>query len=243
MSARPADDRAAARNGAGAIDSAAVIEGAAAIDGAAAIAGTGTIENFELVAGTEPVALPTPWGAFTARAWRGHDGEHLSLTAPDRTDPAPAPLVRVHSECATGDIFGSYRCDCGEQLDAALSMIAAEGGTLVYLRGHEGRGIGLFDKIRAYHRQDGGADTVDANTDLGLPIDARRYDDAAAILGALGLTSIRLITNNPAKDRALEQLGIDVAGIIPSHIAARVENARYLATKRERMAHRLPAPS
>lgn len=203
------------------------------------------------IRGTDAVLIPTPWGEFEVQAWRGRDGEHLSLRSPVKGRPTAAasspgenpevPLVRVHSECATGDIFGSYRCDCGEQLDAALREIAAHGGALVYLRGQEGRGIGLFDKIRAYHEQDGGADTVDANTVLGLPVDARRYDDAADILRALSIERIRLLSNNPDKDRALSDLGIDVVEIVPNVIVPREANIRYLETKRARMAHRLPA--
>ena len=207
------------------------------------------------VEGTAPVELPTPWGTFIAQAWRGHSGEHLSLTAPGthheiprgqgdtgrHTTVAAACLVRVHSECLTGDVFGSHRCDCGEQLDAALSRIAEEGGTVLYLRGHEGRGIGLFNKLRAYHLQDDGADTVDANTLLGLPVDARTYDDAAAILRALGRTRIRLLTNNPHKQQALTALGIEVTDVVPNIITPRPENHRYLSTKRDRMAHHLPA--
>lgn len=200
------------------------------------------------VTGTDTVLIPTPWGEFEVQAWRGRDGEHLSMRSHGqrRADNQVAsatdvpPLVRIHSECATGDIFGSYRCDCGEQLDSAMREIAANGGVLVYLRGQEGRGIGLFDKIRAYHEQDRGADTVDANTVLGLPVDARRYDDAAGILHALGIDRVRLLSNNPHKDRALSDLGIAVSEVVPLVIPARPQNARYLDTKRERMAHRLP---
>ncbi|MCS6711906.1 GTP cyclohydrolase II [Brachybacterium sp. EF45031] len=188
---------------------------------------------------TDPIALPTPHGTFTVRAWRGRDGEHLSLQAP-ATATGTAPLVRVHSECATGDILGSYRCDCGEQLDQALARVAAEGGAVVYLRGQEGRGIGLFEKIRAYHLQDQGADTVEANTLLGHADDARRYDDAADILRALGLTSLRLLTNNPDKVEALTGLGLTVTSVEPLIVPPRPENLRYLTTKRERMHHALP---
>lgn len=197
------------------------------------------------VLGTEPIALPTPHGTFEVRAWRGRDGEHMSLLARgsawpgEGSDASQPPLVRVHSECATGDIFGSYRCDCGEQLSAALEAIQREGGAVIYMRGHEGRGIGLFEKIRAYHLQDLGDDTVEANAHLGLPIDARRYDDAAEILRCLGMERVRLLTNNPEKDGALSKLGIDVAEIVPSAIAPREANWRYLETKREKMAHRL----
>lgn len=197
------------------------------------------------VRGTEPIQMPTPHGTFEVRAWRGRDGEHMSLLARgsvwpgDGADASQPPLVRVHSECATGDIFGSYRCDCGEQLEKALETIQREGGAVIYMRGHEGRGIGLFEKIRAYHLQDLGDDTVEANVHLGLPVDARRYDDAADILRALGMGRVRLMTNNPEKDGALAGLGIEVAEIVPSVIAPRGANRRYLETKREKMAHRL----
>ena len=197
------------------------------------------------VCGTEPIQMPTPLGTFEVRAWRGRDAEHVSLLARgavwpgEGSDACQPPLVRVHSECATGDIFGSYRCDCGEQLEKALGTIQREGGAVIYMRGHEGRGIGLFEKIRAYHLQDLGDDTVEANVHLGLPVDARRYDDAADILRALGMGRVRLMTNNPEKDGALAGLGIEVAEIVPSVIAPRGANRRYLETKREKMAHRL----
>ncbi|GER23485.1 GTP cyclohydrolase-2 [Zafaria cholistanensis] len=188
------------------------------------------------VLGGPVVQLPTAHGTFAVQAWtdRASGDEHFTLSMPS---VHASPLVRLHSECLTGDIFGSYRCDCGEQLDSALRAIAAEGGTVVYLRGHEGRGIGLANKIRAYALQDGGADTVEANEQLGLPVDARRYDAAAAILHSLGLERIRLITNNPLKSRWLQQAGIEVAGVISSAIDARPENERYLRTKVDRMSH------
>ncbi|WP_417234574.1 3,4-dihydroxy-2-butanone-4-phosphate synthase [Arthrobacter sp.] len=196
------------------------------------------------VLGGPVVAVPTAHGTFAVQAWTERDSgqEHLVLTAPTPQHAGgEVPLVRLHSECLTGDVFGSYRCDCGEQLDAALAAIAASGGTVVYLRGHEGRGIGLANKIRAYSLQDGGADTVQANEQLGLPVDARRYDAAAAILHGLGLERIRLITNNPLKASWLREAGIDVVSLVPSTIAARPENTRYLQTKRERMSHQILA--
>lgn len=151
---------------------------------------------------------------------------------------APAPLVRIHSECLTGDALGSVRCDCGEQLDAALAAIAAAGrGVLVYARGHEGRGIGLMHKLQAYALQDEGLDTVDANRMLGLPVDARDYAVAAAILLDLGLSRIRLLSANPAKQEALERHGIEVSERVPLRIAERAERADYLRTKRARMRH------
>lgn len=186
---------------------------------------------------TEPVALPTPHGTFAMRAWRIGGEEHLSLEAP--TPEGATPLVRVHSECLTGDVFGSRRCDCGEQLERSLALVAAHGGAVVYLRGQEGRGIGLFSKVCAYALQDAGADTVDANLDLGLPVDARRYDDAAAILAALGLTELRLLTNNPEKVAALRDAGIGVREQLPLETEPVPENARYLETKRVRLRHSL----
>jgi GTP cyclohydrolase II len=149
-------------------------------------------------------------------------------------------LVRVHSECLTSEVLGSLRCDCAGQLDAALARIAAAGrGAVVYLR-QEGRGIGLANKIRAYALQDRGLDTVDANRALGLPADARRYDAAAAVLARLGVRSIRLLTNNPAKHEALAALGVAVREVLPLVVAATPHSAAYLATKRERMRHALP---
>lgn len=198
------------------------------------------------------VHLPTPAGNFTARAWTDQrtGAEHLTLSAPGTgiqhdaagADPdggPAAPLVRLHSECLTGDVFGSYRCDCGEQLEQALELIHLHGGTVIYLRGHEGRGIGLANKLRAYALQEAGADTVEANEQLGLPVDARDYQAAADILHALGLNRIRLLSNNPAKRDRLRQLGITVAAMVPSEVPVRVENERYLQTKRDRMDHRL----
>ena len=153
------------------------------------------------------------------------------------------PLVRVHSECLTGDVFGSYRCDCGEQLEAGLAAINEYGGVLVYLRGHEGRGIGLANKIRAYALQDGGANTVAANEQLGLPVNARNYDAAAAILNAMEIRRIRLITNNPLKEEWLENAGIAVSERVPTLVAARPENLEYLRTKQELLHHTLQLPS
>lgn len=167
----------------------------------------------------------------------GIDGTAFDATA---NGSGPRPLVRLHSECLTGDVFGSGRCDCGEQLQTALAAIAAAGeGAVVYLRGHEGRGIGLAAKIQAYHLQDQGYDTVEANERLGLPVDARDYRAGAAILMDLGLRTVRLLTNNPAKATGLSAAGIEVAERVPLHTAASAHNARYLTTKRQRMGHLL----
>ena len=154
-----------------------------------------------------------------------------------------APLVRIHSECATGDIFGSRRCDCGEQLERSLADIhAADAGVLLYLRGHEGRGIGLGAKLEAYALQDRGRDTIDANTDLGHPVDARSYEAAAAILRDLGVDRVRLLTNNPEKCDALRDLGIDVVERVPLVTTPNEENYKYLLTKQKRMGHLLDLP-
>jgi 3,4-dihydroxy 2-butanone 4-phosphate synthase / GTP cyclohydrolase II len=181
--------------------------------------------------------VPTKWAEFTCHAYRRPDGvEHLALVLGHLDD---APLVRVHSECLTGDVFASARCDCGAQRDLALQRIASEGrGALVYLRGQEGRGIGLGEKIRAYALQEIGYDTVDANLALGHPADARDYSDAAEILRHLGATSIRLMTNNPDKTDALTTHGITVIARQPIVTEATVANAAYLHTKRARMGHR-----
>lgn len=203
-------------------------------------------ESSSVPASVERVAetvLPTRHGTFRLVGYRDGGGtEHVVLAqgidddAPDTT--GPPPLVRVHSECLTGDALGSWRCDCGEQLDAALAEIAREGrGAVVYVRGHEGRGIGLLAKLKAYALQDQGIDTVDANTALGLPVDARRYDQAAEILQDLGIGAVRLLSGNPAKEEALEDLGIRVVERRGLVVSERSENARYLATKRARMRH------
>lgn len=196
---------------------------------------------------SEPVTVPTPHGVFLMQAFGFADGsEHLALTAlpaegqsQNRSQVNQAPLVRIHSECATGDIFGSYRCDCGPQLAQALEMMAEQGGLLIYMRNHEGRGIGLVNKLRAYTLQDAGQDTLDANLSLGLPADARDYTQAVVMIKELGIRQLRLLTNNPAKAEALEELGLTITELVPDEITPRAENARYLATKRDRMRHRL----
>ncbi|MDN5773017.1 MAG: 3,4-dihydroxy-2-butanone-4-phosphate synthase, partial [Brevibacterium aurantiacum] len=212
--------------------------------------------NLRAIEASAEVPLPTKHGSFSARAFTidGHD--HLGVFSgidsaavahePAGQEPSlhgPAPLVRVHSECLTGDVFGSHRCDCGEQLDLALQQISDEGGAVIYMTGHEGRGIGLSNKLRAYALQDRGLDTVDANRELGFHDDDRDYRAAAEILRSIGLTHIRLLTNNPDKTRALESLGITIEAVVPLEIPARPENSNYLNTKRERMHHTLTLPS
>lgn len=169
--------------------------------------------------------------------------EHVALVMglEDGESRSGAPLVRVHSECLTGDVLGSRRCDCGEQLEAALERVAAAGeGVVIYVRGHEGRGIGLVEKLRAYRLQDDGVDTLDANLQLGHVADARDYRQSAAILRDLGIDRVRLMSSNPSKERALAALGIDVVERTGMFIPARPENAAYLATKRARMGHDRP---
>jgi 3,4-dihydroxy 2-butanone 4-phosphate synthase/GTP cyclohydrolase II len=186
--------------------------------------------------------VPTEHGEFSCMAWESLIGgpTHLALVLGDVSGGEPV-LVRVHSECITGDVFGSCRCDCGAQLDGALEAIAREGrGVVVYLRGHEGRGIGIAHKLAAYNLQDQGRDTVDANLDLGLPVDSRDYGIGAQILMDLGVREMRLMTNNPAKYHGLEGYGLQITdrvGITPRPTA---DNIAYLRTKRERMGHLLP---
>ena len=199
-----------------------------------------TEQLVELVASSQ---MPTRFGDFRALAYRSTlDGsEHLALVMGDVAEAGrteAGALVRVHSECLTGDILGSQRCDCGGQLEQALRAVAAEGcGAVVYLRGHEGRGIGLAHKIRAYALQDDGLDTVDANTAQGFPVDSRSYGIGAQILGDLGMTRIRLITNNPAKFGGLEGYGLTVVGRVALPVVMTPHNVHYLRTKQERMGH------
>ena len=184
--------------------------------------------------------LPTRHGEFAAIGFRDRltGDEHVALVSP-RGATGPNPLVRLHSECLTGDAFGSLRCDCGPQLERSLERVAAEGGVLVYLRGHEGRGVGLLSKLQAYALQDTGFDTVDAQLELDLPVDAREYAAGAAILAALGLGPVRLLTNNPAKVDALRGYGIEVTAVEGLSIAPNAANRAYLRTKRDRMGHDL----
>jgi GTP cyclohydrolase II len=186
--------------------------------------------------------LPTPWTTFALHGFEetASGREHVALTLGAVTDGAPV-LARVHSECLTGDGLFSRRCDCGPQLEAALAAIAAEGrGVLLYLR-QEGRGIGLLNKIRAYALQDAGADTVEANHRLGFDADTRDYGVAADMLRELGITSLRLMTNNPRKVHALEALGITIAERVPHLIEPNPHNAGYLRTKAQRLGHLLSA--
>ena len=188
--------------------------------------------------------VPTDWGNFTCTAFKSDvDGtEHLAFSLGTVDDGQPV-LVRVHSECLTGDVFSSRRCDCGPQLHSAMSLIAEEGrGIVVYLRGHEGRGIGIGHKIRAYSLQDGGLDTVDANTELGLPVDSREYGIGAQILADMGANQLRLITNNPAKYGGIEGYGLEIIERVAINPVATEENIKYLQTKRDRMGHLFSLP-
>ncbi|WP_405986692.1 bifunctional 3,4-dihydroxy-2-butanone-4-phosphate synthase/GTP cyclohydrolase II [Streptomyces sp. NBC_00872] len=188
------------------------------------------------------VRLPTAFGDFTAYGYRSTvDGvEHVALVHGDIGDGEDV-LVRVHSECLTGDIFASLRCDCGPQLQASMERVTEAGrGIVVYLRGHEGRGIGLLSKLRAYELQERGRDTLDANLELGLPADARDYAAGARILDDLGVRSLRLMTNNPDKTAALVRYGLRITGREPMPVQAGEHNLRYLRTKRDRMGHDLP---
>ena len=185
--------------------------------------------------------VPTSHGTFRIRAYTQPakglepEGTHLAIIAGEVAD---GTLVRVHSECITGEAFGSLKCECGPQLDAALDRIHEEGGIVLYLRGHEGRGIGLTNKLRAYALQEQGLDTVDANTALGLPADARDYTSAAEMLADLGISRVRLLTNNPLKQHALEDHGVTVVERIPLVVGRNDVNAGYLDTKAARMGHR-----
>lgn len=180
--------------------------------------------------------VPTAHGPFRMRAYRDRvsGADHVAIIA---GEIAGAPLVRVHSECLTGEAFGSLKCECGPQLDAALATIQRDGGVVIYLRGHEGRGIGLINKLRAYRLQEDGLDTLDANLALGLPADSRDYGAAAAILDDLGVSAVRLLTNNPEKARQLEVHGVRVTERVPLVVGVGAFNESYLETKRDRMGH------
>ena len=185
-------------------------------------------------------SMPTEHGLFRVLGYRDllTGEEHLVLVSPKGLK-GRAPLARLHSECLTGDVFGSQRCDCGGQLERSLQRVAAEGGIVVYLRGHEGRGVGLLSKLQAYALQDNGFDTVDAQTELGLPVDSREYAAGAAILADLGVHSVRLLTNNPMKVNAMRDYGIEVVAVERLSMVPGVYNAAYLRTKRDRMGHDL----
>ncbi|MFC4852366.1 GTP cyclohydrolase II [Actinophytocola glycyrrhizae] len=184
--------------------------------------------------------LPTAYGPFRAVGYldaRGH--EHVALVYGDVA--GTVPLTRLHSECLTGDVFASTRCDCGDQFAAAMRAVAAEGaGVVMYLRGHEGRGIGLLAKLEAMRLQEDGLDTVEANLALGLPVDAREYDVAAEILRDLDVSAVRLLSNNPEKLDSLRRNGITVSERVPILVAPNDDNLPYLRTKRERLDHLLP---
>ncbi len=183
--------------------------------------------------------VPTAYGSFRMRAYRDRmtGADHVAVISGKPGDDA---LVRVHSECLTGEVFGSLKCECGPQLHEALQRIQREGGVLIYLRGHEGRGIGLVNKLRAYKLQESGLDTFDANLALGFPADQRDYGAAVAILADLGIDSVRLLTNNPDKAQQLAAHGVQVSEMIPLLVGAGEFNRDYLDTKRDRMGHTFP---
>ena len=211
------------------------------MSGFEASAAATAVQGAHPVHGGPVVDLPTRFGVFRAQAWTDEitEVEHLAVSSPVPSLDGAAPLVRLHSECLTGDVFGSYRCDCGEQLDYALEVISRCGGTLLYLRGQEGRGIGLANKIKAYALQEAGFDTVEANEQLGLPVDARCYNAAAQILLEMGLLKVRLLSNNPDKQDRLSDAGLLVVGLVPAEVPSRDQNIEYLKTKRDRMDHKL----
>jgi 3,4-dihydroxy 2-butanone 4-phosphate synthase/GTP cyclohydrolase II len=188
--------------------------------------------------------VPTEHGVFRVRAYRDRStgADHVAWIArdPDGREPQDGALVRVHSECLTGEAFGSLKCECGPQLHAALDTIEQDGGVVIYLRGHEGRGIGLINKLKAYKLQEEGFDTLDANLALGLPADARDYGAATAILKDLGIQSVRLLSNNPEKARQLRERGVNVTELVPLIVGVGEFNEGYLETKRDKMGHALP---
>jgi 3,4-dihydroxy 2-butanone 4-phosphate synthase/GTP cyclohydrolase II len=183
--------------------------------------------------------VPTVHGSFRFRAYRDRmtGADHLAIIS---GDPTNGTLIRVHSECLTGEVFGSEKCECGPQLDSALQQIEREGGVVIYMRGHEGRGIGLINKLKAYRLQEEGLDTLDANLALGFPADGRDYGAAVAILEDLGISEVRAITNNPEKLRQLTERGITVLEQVPLVVGVGQFNEAYLETKRDRMGHVLP---
>ena len=183
--------------------------------------------------------VPTEHGAFRFRAYRDRQtgADHLAII---KGNPKNGTLLRVHSECLTGEVFGSEKCECGPQLDAALDAIQEEGGIVIYMRGHEGRGIGLINKLKAYRLQEDGLDTLDANLALGFPADGRDYGAAVSILEDLGISEVRAITNNPEKLRQLSERGITVIDRVPLVVGVGEFNEKYLEAKRDRMGHVLP---
>ena len=195
----------------------------------------------KLVKRVAEARMPTEWGEFTCYVYQSLiDGEQHVAMVKGAVQGEDDVLVRVHSECLTGDALGSLRCDCGVQLQMALQRIAVDGmGVVIYLRGHEGRGIGMAHKLRAYTLQDQGRDTVDANLDLGLPVDTRKYGTGAQILVDLGITTMRLLTNNPAKFEGLDGYGLEIVERVPLQSVPNPENIRYLRTKASRMGHLL----
>ncbi|MEO8528912.1 MAG: GTP cyclohydrolase II [Pseudolysinimonas sp.] len=197
------------------------------------------IPETERVSFEVETSVPTQHGTFRVRAYRDRStgADHVAWI---KGDPQNGAIVRVHSECLTGEAFGSLKCECGPQLDSALETIDAQGGVVVYLRGHEGRGIGLINKLKAYALQEKGFDTLDANLALGLPADARDYGAATAILKDLGLNSVRLLSNNPEKARQLRERGVEVSELLPLVVGVGEFNEGYLEAKRDRMGHALP---
>ena len=183
--------------------------------------------------------VPTTHGPFSMRAYRDRKtgADHVAIVS---GMPHDDMIVRVHSECLTGEAFGSLKCECGPQLDAALDVIQRQGGAVLYMRGHEGRGIGLINKLKAYRLQEDGYDTLDANLALGLPADARDYQAASDMLRDLGVSRVRLLSNNPEKQRQLTQYGIEVSSLVPLLVGVGENNQGYLSAKRDRMGHRLP---
>ncbi len=184
--------------------------------------------------------MPLQWGNFKMVTYANKENEpmpHIAIVS-ENMDPSKPVLVRMHSECLTGDLLGSKRCDCGEQLDTAMALAEKQGGVIIYLR-QEGRGIGLINKLKAYQLQDKGLDTIDANTHLGLAVDSREYDMAIAILQDLGISTIDLMTNNPLKIKAIEESPINIRKRAPLIIPSKKENKGYLLTKKEKMGHLL----
>lgn len=207
------------------------------LDGQAPAAATAEHAPRRRVSLRAEAKVPTSHGTFRFLAYKDRitGTDHIAVVSGDLTEEAP--LVRVHSECLTGEAFGSLKCECGPQLDAALDRIERDGGVVVYMRGHEGRGIGLINKLRAYSLQERGLDTVDANLALGLPADARDYAAAAGILADLGVDKLRLLTNNTDKVTQLRSLGLDIVEQVPLLVGVGANNHQYLATKRDRMGH------